>query len=77
MADQTFEIAQALRRSHCDKRGAEHECVGQVTIKRGEICLDCPLCGKGESYPVWDAAIAMELELAFKATWVYLKSFNI
>ena len=59
----SFEMAQTLRRSHCDRRGQEHECVGVVTIKRGEVCLDCPLCGKGDvnTYAVFaelDSALA-------------------
>jgi hypothetical protein len=52
MSDQQlFRDAMALHRRYCDRRDATHECVGQATLKRGEVCLDCPLCGKGNHQP--------------------------
>lgn len=63
-----FDMAQALRRSHCDMRDRpEHECVGTVTIKRGEVCLSCPLCGTGEQIQDWDSAAAEQLKAVFRA----------
>ena len=69
--DGTFEMAQALRKSHCDRRGDEsHECVGEMTIKRGEICLDCKLCGKGEDIPGWNHGAAAKLAAIFRAAGI-------
>lgn len=48
-----FEMSQALLRSHCDRKGHEHECVGEVTVKRGKVCLNCQLCGSGDQIPGW------------------------
>jgi hypothetical protein len=48
---QLFHDAMALHKRYCDRRDATHECVGQATLKRGEVCLDCPLCGKGGHHP--------------------------
>lgn len=73
----TFDIAQALRRSHCDRKGSEHDCVGEVTIKRGEICLDCKLCGKGSEIPDWHGSIATALELVFEAAGISWQSLSI
>lgn len=73
----TFEIAQALRRSHCDLLDKPHECVGEVTIKRGEVCLNCARCGKGEERPHWNHQIANELQVAFKAAGFDWSSMNV
>ena len=52
MKDQElFADAMALHKRYCDRMDTTHECVGQATLKRGEVCLDCPLCGKGEHHP--------------------------
>ena len=68
MSDETnFEMAQLLRKSHCDKKEDNHECVGEMTVKRGEICLSCSLCGKGEYTPGWSAFIANKLDIIFSA----------
>lgn len=76
--DTTFEMAQALRRSHCDRRDEpHHECVGVVTIKRGEVCLDCPLCGKGEDIPGWSGTLAVELRLVFDAAGINWDSLHM
>lgn len=66
----TFSIAQTLRQSHCDRRDNPHECVGEMTIKRGEICLNCKLCGKGEEIPGWNHADAKSLSGVFKAAGI-------
>lgn len=66
----TFAIAQAIRDSHCDRKGADHQCVGEVTIKRGEVCLNCPLCGKGEQIPHWNDRHAKALRRIFDAAGI-------
>ena len=73
---ETFDIAQALRRSHCDRREQAHECVGEVTIKRGEICLNCPLCGKGEEIPGWSFEAAEKLRPIFAAAGINWDSLD-
>lgn len=70
MSQSTFDIAQALRRSHCDRQDSAHECVGEVTIKRGEVCLSCPLCGKGEEIPGWSFQVAERCRAIFDAAGV-------
>lgn len=72
-----FEMAQTLRRSHCDRPGQGHECVGEVTIKRGIVCLNCTLCGKGEHMPGWNSNIAFELEGAFEAAGMDWRALNV
>jgi len=58
----TFKRAVALHGDYCGKKHIpNHKCVGEITIKRGEVCLDCPLCGKGEEMP-WNASLAMKAE---------------
>ena len=42
------EVEQAIRRSHCDRKGHEHECVGTCTIGPSGVTLECPLCGTGD-----------------------------
>lgn len=39
------EIEQALRKSHCSRRGEEHKCVGSCKITPKGIELSCPICG--------------------------------
>ena len=52
MSDQElFRDAMALHKRYCERNGTSHECVGQMSVRRGEVCLDCPLCGKGDHYP--------------------------
>ncbi len=75
--DGTFEIAQAMRQSHCDRRDNPHECVGEMTIKRGEICLNCKLCGKGEEIPGWNHSTAKLLEKVFSAAGVSWSSLDM
>lgn len=65
-----FELAQTLRRSHCDRAGEDHECVGAMTVRRGEVCLDCPLCGKGEHTPGWNTFTADRLDMIFDAAGI-------
>ena len=37
--------AEEFRRSHCDRRGETHNCIGEISIKPGLLILDCKLCG--------------------------------
>ena len=58
----TFKRAVALHGDYCGKKHIpNHKCAGEITIKRGEVCLDCPLCGKGEEMP-WNASLAQKAE---------------
>ncbi len=41
-------VEQALRRTHCDRHGHEHQCLGVMTVTPDGVLLDCKLCGKGE-----------------------------
>lgn len=67
----TFEMAQALRKSHCDKKDQpNHECVGEVTIKRGQVCLACQLCGTGEEIPGWSNPHAKILSQVFESAGI-------
>lgn len=75
--DAQYEMAMALRKSHCDRDGKEHECVGEVTIKRGEVCLNCPLCGTGEHIDGWDALAARQLENVFHAAGIDWNSLTL
>lgn len=38
-------VEQAVRKSHCSRKGEGHECVGTCTISPKGIHLSCPLCG--------------------------------
>jgi hypothetical protein len=44
-----FIVEQALRRSHCAKKGEEHKCVGSCTIRPDGVFLECGVCGKDEN----------------------------
>lgn len=68
--DFDYEMAMALRRSHCDRKGKEHECVGEVTIKRGCVYTDCQLCGKGQQFPGWDSRVADMLRVVFNSAGI-------
>ena len=37
--------AEEFRRSHCDRIGMTHTCIGEIAIKPGVLLLDCKLCG--------------------------------
>lgn len=65
-----FEMAQALRRSHCNRAGHEHECVGEMTIARGKVCLNCALCGPAEHIPGWCSATDNVLRAVFSAAGI-------
>lgn len=41
-------FAQALRNAHCANGGADHPCVGRVTISAQGCELACSKCGNGE-----------------------------
>lgn len=77
MSDALFEMAQTIRRSHCDRSGREHECVGVVTIKRGEVCLDCPLCGVASDIPGWFSSRAEKVQAIFEAAGISWSSLDM
>lgn len=74
---ESFEMLQLLRRGHCDRKGQEHACVGVVTIKQGEVCLNCPLCGTGEDIPGWSSDIAEKLSKVMDAAGINWDSLNM
>ena len=60
--DDLFDAAMALHQRYCDRtHNKPHSCMGQVTLKRGEVCLDCPLCGKGDHHP-WRPQLVQQAE---------------
>lgn len=59
--DDLFNDAMSLHARYCDRKDKPHSCVGQATLKRGEVCLDCPLCGKGEHHP-WRPQLVQQAE---------------
>lgn len=44
--DITNITAEEYRRSHCDRKEATHQCIGEVSIKPGLFQLNCSLCGE-------------------------------
>lgn len=71
MKDFSFEMAQSLREHHCDKKHiAGHQCCGEVTIKRGEVCLSCVLCGRGEDRPGWSSDVEHRCSQIFNAAGI-------
>jgi len=73
--DTLFADAMALHRRYCDRRDTTHECVGQATLKRGQVCLDCPLCGKGEHHE-WKPLLVHVAEGILAAAGVNFRSLN-
>lgn len=65
-----FDMAQMLRQSHCDRKDRPHDCVGTTTISKGKVCLDCPLCGKGEEIPDWSYRLNILLGPVFTAAGI-------
>lgn len=41
----TDTVEQALRKSHCARKGEEHRCAGSCKITPKGIELSCPICG--------------------------------
>ena len=73
----SFDMAQTLRRSHCDRKDHQHECAGTMTIKRGEVCLSCPLCGDGNEIPDWSYRLNILLGPVFKAAGIDWDSLGV
>ena len=71
-----FQAAMALHKRYCERRDTMHECVGQMSVKRGEVCLDCPLCGNGEHHP-WRPSLVHQAESIFAAAGVRFQSLNV
>ena len=72
-----FNMAQALREHHCDRKGEGHKCVGEVTIRAGEVCTSCTLCGSGEHWPGWDPQVAQKLEWILEEVGIRWSSLNV
>jgi len=70
-----FQAAMALHKRYCDRMDSPHTCVGQATLKRGEVCLDCPLCGKGEHHP-WQPRLVNRAEDILAAAGLNFRSLN-
>lgn len=45
MSTENNSVEQALRKSHCSRKGEEHKCVGTCKITPKGIELSCPVCG--------------------------------
>lgn len=43
--DQNVSIEEAVRLSHCSRKGENHKCVGSCKITPKGIELSCPVCG--------------------------------
>ena len=67
--------AMRLHQRYCHRQDRPHECVGQATIKRGEVCLDCPLCGKGEHHP-WRPQLVRHAEDILAAAGMQWHTLN-
>lgn len=67
------EIAQAVRRAHCARKGSEHKCVGECRITAAGVALSCRLCGSDveliQSYPSDDQRLARSVVEATGMTW--------
>ena len=64
-----------LRRSHCERSGKAHECLGTVTITPRGYELSCPVCGSTNRDPSYPAAVherAERLSEAFGLRWELL-----
>lgn len=64
--------AELLRRAHCahnDSKDPEHACIGQCTITRKGIYLDCMLCG--------DARHTIDSHVHFHRLTALLQCINI
>ena len=73
-----FEMAQALRRSHCDRKDeVGHKCVGEMAITSGEVKLSCQLCGAGEQIINWNSEVATILNRVFGAAGINWDSLVI
>lgn len=65
MLDQTprqariAEAFQRMRRGHCARKGAAHDCVGSIVVGPRGMALDCPLCGDVYLAPNQEDADAM------------------
>jgi hypothetical protein len=70
-----FQAAMSLHKRYCDRKDSPHSCVGQAKLNRGEACLDCPLCGRGEQYP-WQPRLVNRAEDILAAAGLNFRSLN-
>ena len=77
MSDELFTDAMSVHSRYCDRqeKEKEHACVGQATLTRGEVCLDCPLCGHGEHHP-WRPQLVAQAEKVLEAAGLQFSSLN-
>ena len=71
MKTQDYSIEQAMRRSHCDRRERQHECLGTMQVTPSGLEFECPACG-GTSLPYYSAAVnefAREMAASFGLQW--------
>jgi len=38
-------LYQRFHKMHCEKKSADHQCSGRITVSRNNVTLQCPLCG--------------------------------
>ena len=71
MPDMLHAVEQALRRSHCERTGREHECVGTLKVAPEGIELNCLLCG-GDGFPYYSFSVreqSKEMARLFGLQW--------
>lgn len=73
--DDLFADAMSVHSRYCDRQEKDHACVGQATLTRGEVCLDCPLCGKGEHHP-WRPQLVKQAEAVLEAAGLQFAALN-
>lgn len=64
-----------LRRSYCERRDRQHECLGSITITPRGYELSCTLCGstnRQPAYPVETHEKAERLAEVFGLRWELL-----
>lgn len=45
LSQKESELFRTIHGAHCARRHESHECSGSLTINRGGVTLNCPLCG--------------------------------
>lgn len=59
-------FAQSLRTAHCANGGADHPCIGEVTITSAGVEMRCKKCGNGEELiapPYSDSIVKVSREV--------------
>lgn len=72
-----FTVEEAVRRSHCTRKGQEHSCAGSCKITPKGIELECKICGNDSSSSIFfDADMRRRSNQICKAIGVDFESFN-